>query len=52
MARDVWSSLSVDESMNSMDKIVFKLKKVKIEIKDWIKKNEVEDISVLTVIEF
>ena len=43
--------MPMDASLNPMEKIVCRLKKLKLEVKDWIKNNATEDKKDLILIE-
>ena len=51
MVRDVQTYMPMDASLNPTEKIVRRLKKLKLEVKDWIKKKAIEDQKYLILIE-
>ena len=51
MVRDVQTYMPMDASLNPMEKLVRRLKKLKLEVKDWIKMKATEHKKDLILIE-
>ena len=47
MVRDFWPSVSIPEGLNEMDSLVFKLKKLKSTMVDWIKRKVMQENNIL-----